>query len=55
MLFRSISFQSLGAFNTGWDFGQSDIRFRYLNTLHTFTGVIIMTFFVGAYTRMILA
>jgi uncharacterized protein YjbI with pentapeptide repeats len=50
-----ISLQSLGAFNTGWDFGDSNHRFRYLNTLHTFTGVIIMTFFVGAYTRMILA
>ena len=50
-----ISLQSLGAFNTGWDFGKSNPRFRYLNTLHTFTGVIIMTFFVGAYTRMILS
>lgn len=50
-----ISLQSLGAFNTGWDFGESDWRFRYLNTAHTFAGVIIMTFFVGAYTRMILA
>ena len=50
-----ISLQSLGGFNTGWDFGQTDMRFRYLNTAHTFTGVIILTFFVGAYTRMILA
>ena len=50
-----ISLQSLGAFNTGWDFGESSPRFRYLNTLHTYMGVIIMTFFVGAYTRMILA
>jgi uncharacterized protein YjbI with pentapeptide repeats len=50
-----ISLQSLGAFNTGWDFGKSDPAFRYLNTVHTYTGVIIMTFFVGAYTRMILA
>lgn len=50
-----ISLQSLGAFNTGWDFGQSTTRFKYLNTLHTFSGVIILTFFVGAYTRMILA
>jgi uncharacterized protein YjbI with pentapeptide repeats len=50
-----ISLQSLGAFNTGWDFGESNLRFRYLNTAHTFMGVIIMTFFVGAYTRMILA
>lgn len=50
-----ISLQSLGAFNTGWDFGESDWKFRYLNTVHTFAGVIILTFFVGAYTRMILA
>ncbi|MSP54995.1 MAG: hypothetical protein EXR69_05235 [Myxococcales bacterium] len=50
-----ISLQSLGSFNTGWDFGYSGARFRYLNTLHTFIGLIILTFFVGAYTRMILA
>jgi uncharacterized protein YjbI with pentapeptide repeats len=50
-----VSLQSLGGFNTGWDYGESDARFRYLNTLHTYTGVIILTFFVGAYTRMILA
>lgn len=50
-----ISLQSLGSFNTGWDFAQSDMRFKYLNTAHTYAGVIIMTFFVGAYTRMILA
>lgn len=50
-----ISLQSLAAFNTGWDFGQSTPRFKYLNTLHTYMGVLIMTFFVGAYTRMILA
>ncbi|MFZ5481332.1 MAG: pentapeptide repeat-containing protein [Myxococcota bacterium] len=50
-----VSLQALGAFNTGWDFGESDWRFKYLNTAHTFIGVIILTFFVGAYTRMILA
>jgi uncharacterized protein YjbI with pentapeptide repeats len=50
-----VSLQSLGGFNTGWDYGESDLRFRYFNTLHTYTGVIILTFFVGAYTRMILA
>ena len=43
------------AVNTGWDFGDDDHRFRYLNTLQTIIGVIILTFFVGAYTRMILA
>lgn len=50
-----ISLQSLGAFNTGWDFGEDDARFQYLNTIETFLGIIILTFFVGAYTRMILA
>ena len=50
-----ISLQSLGSFNTGWDFAQSDMRFKYLNTAHTYIGVIIVTFFVGAYTRIILA
>jgi hypothetical protein len=50
-----ISLQSLGAFNTGWDFGEDDARFQYLNTVETFVGIIILTFFVGAYTRMILA
>lgn len=50
-----ISLQSLGAFNTGWDFGEDDARFQYLNTIETFVGIIILTFFVGAYTRIILA
>jgi hypothetical protein len=51
-----ISLQSFGAFNTGWDFGaDAGSRFRYLNTLQTFSGLIVLTFFVGAYTRMILA
>ena len=50
-----ISLQSLGAFNTGWDVGATDPRFRYLNTAETFLGIIILTFFVGAYTRLILA
>ena len=50
-----ISLQTLGGFNTGWDFGASNTRFRYLNTAHTYLGLIIVTFFVGAYTRMILS
>ena len=50
-----VSLQSMLAINTGWDFGDDDHRFRYLNTLQTLIGVIILTFFVGAYTRMILA
>lgn len=50
-----VSFQSLLAINTGWDFGEDDHRFRYLNSIQTLIGFIILTFFVGAYTRMILA
>ncbi len=50
-----VSLQTLMAINTGWDFGDDDHRFRYVNTLETLLGYIILTFFVGAYTRMILA
>ena len=50
-----VSAQSMLAINTGWDFGDDDHRFRTLNTIETLIGVIILTFFVGAYTRMILA
>jgi hypothetical protein len=51
-----ISLQSFGGFNTGWDFGDdAQSRFRYINTIQTFVGLIVLTFFVGAYTRMILA
>lgn len=50
-----VSLQSFGAFNTGWDIGYDNGRLRYLNTIQTFIGLIILTFFVGAYTRMILA
>ncbi len=50
-----VSFQSLLAINTGWDFGEDDHRFRYLNSVETLIGFIILTFFVGAYTRMILS
>ncbi len=50
-----VSLQSLIAINTGWDFGDDDHTFRWLNTLETLIGYIILTFFVGAYTRMILA
>jgi len=50
-----VSLQSLIAINTGWDFGDDDHRFRLLNTSETLIGFIILTFFVGAYTRMILA
>jgi uncharacterized protein YjbI with pentapeptide repeats len=53
-----VSMQSMGAFNTGWDFegDQGQVgRFKYINTLQTFMGLVVLTFFVGAYTRMILA
>ena len=50
-----VSLQSLIAINTGWDFGDDNHLFRFLNTLETLIGFIILTFFVGAYTRMILA
>ncbi len=50
-----VSLQSLIAINTGWDFGDDDHAFRYLNTIETLIGFVILTFFVGAYTRMILA
>ena len=50
-----VSLQSLIAINTGWDFGDDDHTFRWLNTIETLIGFIILTFFVGAYTRMILA
>ncbi|MEN0063751.1 MAG: pentapeptide repeat-containing protein [Myxococcota bacterium] len=50
-----VSLQSLIAINTGWDFGDDDHTFRYLNTIETLVGFVVLTFFVGAYTRMILA
>ncbi len=51
----TVSLQSLIAINTGWDIGDDDHRFRVLNTSETLIGFIVLTFFVGAYTRMILA
>ena len=50
-----VSLQSLIAINTGWDLGADNHRFRFINTSETLVGFIILTFFVGAYTRMILA
>jgi uncharacterized protein YjbI with pentapeptide repeats len=50
-----VSLQALIAVNTGWDFGDDDHRFRMLNVSETVLGFIVLTFFVGAYTRMILA
>ena len=51
----TVSLQSLIAINTGWDIGDDDHRLRMLNTSETLIGFIVLTFFVGAYTRMILA
>ncbi len=51
----TVSLQSLIAINTGWDIGEDDHRMRMLNTSETLIGFIVLTFFVGAYTRMILA
>lgn len=50
-----VSLQALIAVNTGWNFGDDDHRFRVLNVSETVIGFIVLTFFVGAYTRMILA
>lgn len=50
-----VSLQSLMAIQKGWDFAEDKDRFRYLYAAETVIGFIIMTFFVGAYTRMILA
>lgn len=50
-----VSLQAMIAVNTGWDFGYDDNRFRVLNVSQTVIGFILLTFFVGAYTRMILA
>lgn len=51
----TVSLQSLIAINTGWDIGDDDHKLRMLNTSETLIGFIVLTFFVGAYTRMILA
>jgi uncharacterized protein YjbI with pentapeptide repeats len=50
-----VSLQAMIAVNTGWDFGEDNHRFRALNVSQTVLGFIVLTFFVGAYTRMILA
>ncbi|MCB9683903.1 MAG: hypothetical protein H6738_01885 [Alphaproteobacteria bacterium] len=50
-----VSIQAMIAVNTGWDFGEDDHRFRILNVSETVVGFIMLTFFVGAYTRMILS
>jgi hypothetical protein len=50
-----MSFMTLLTINPAVDFGVEDHRFRYLNAVEAVLGFIIVTFFVGAYTRMILA
>jgi hypothetical protein len=51
----TMSLQSLIGANIGWDVSGKDRRFKYVNTVITLIGIILITFFVGAYTRMVLA
>ena len=50
-----MSLQSLIGANIGWEVSGKDRRFKYVNTIITLIGIILITFFVGAYTRMVLA
>jgi hypothetical protein len=49
-----MSFQSFLAANYGWDIDSASRRMQALVTAEMYVGVLIMTFFVGAYTRQIL-
>ena len=49
-----LSMMSLLSMDIGWDIGRNKY-FRWLNVLEVLLGVIILTFFVGAYTRLVLA
>ncbi len=49
-----LSMMSLLSMDIGWDIGRNRY-FRWLNVLEVLFGVIILTFFVGAYTRLVLA
>jgi len=49
-----ISMLSLMSMDIGWDIGRNK-WFRWLNVAEVLLGVIILTFFVGAYTRLVLA
>ena len=50
-----LSVQSLLAMNVGWDGERTDRAFKNLNTAESVIGLILLTFFVGAYTRMVLS
>lgn len=49
-----ISLLSLLCMDIGWDIGRNR-GFRWLNVTEVILGIIILTFFVGAYTRLVLA
>ena len=49
-----LSMLSLMSMDIGWDIGRNKY-FRYLNVLEVLLGIVILTFFVGAYTRLVLA
>ncbi len=49
-----LSLMSLMSMDIGWDIGRNRF-FRWLNVVEVLLGVLIMTFFVGAYTRLVLA
>ena len=49
-----VSMLSLMSMDIGWDIGRNK-WFRWLNVSEVLIGVIILTFFVGAYTRLVLA
>jgi hypothetical protein len=51
----TMSLQSIIGANIGWEVMGKDRRFKYVNTVLTIIGIILITFFVGAYTRMVLA
>lgn len=51
-----LSAQSMLSMNIGWDLAEeSDPRFRVLVTVEVWVGVLLVTFLVAAYTRMILS
>jgi uncharacterized protein YjbI with pentapeptide repeats len=51
----TMSLQSIIGASIGWEVMGKDRRFKYVNTVLTLIGIILITFFVGAYTRMVLA
>ncbi len=51
----TISVHCLLNTNIGWDGGSTDRSWKILSTTEAIIGIILLTFFVGAYTRMVLA